>query len=61
MCQSGILPTPMFHVASKKVLLPLNQGDADETIIVVDNCSINKLTNPKTIGGICFSQLPCVH
>jgi hypothetical protein len=43
-------PQRMFHVASKKVLLSPNQGDANETDIVVDNYPINKLINPKTNG-----------
>jgi hypothetical protein len=54
-------PQRMFHVASKKVPLSPNQGDADKTDIVVDNCPINKLINPKTNGQISFSWLPCVH
>jgi hypothetical protein len=40
----------MFHVASKKIPLPPNQGDANETDIVIDNCPINKLINLKTNG-----------
>jgi hypothetical protein len=51
----------MFHVASKKVPLSPDQGDPNETDIVVDNCPINKLINPKTNSRISFSQLPCVH
>ncbi len=43
-------PQRMFHVASKMVLLSLNQGDANETDIVVNHCPINKLINPKTNG-----------
>jgi hypothetical protein len=44
----------MFHVASKKVPLFHDQGDANETNIVVDNCLINKLINPKAISRISF-------
>jgi hypothetical protein len=54
-------PQRMFHVASEKVPLSPDRGDANKTDIVADNCLINKLINPKTNGQISFSQLPCVH
>jgi hypothetical protein len=54
-------PQRMFHIASEKVPLFPNQGDANKTDIVVDNCPINKLINPKTNSQISFSQLPCIH
>jgi hypothetical protein len=51
----------MFHVASEKVPLSHDQGDANETDIIVNNCPINKLNNSKTNSQISFSQLPCIH
>jgi hypothetical protein len=45
----------MFRVASKKLPLSPNKGDANETNIIVNNCSINKLINPKANGRISFS------